>query len=151
MDPFIQVLSNLLQPYFQDNIVLFKGSFSVSGVAKLKMQQEINHGTFFCLFPKRHSNLYQKLRSQLTDGLSVMFTTLDISGETKIRPHQVEKPFTCTIVKGYDCNALYLHSIMQKNPTGYFRRYQEKDDFKPLPVCRYKLFCYQWLSLEKHC
>ena len=57
--PLIQAISNLLQPYFQFVIGLFKDSFSVSGAAKLKMQKEINNGTFFCLFPKRHNDLYQ--------------------------------------------------------------------------------------------
>ena len=40
------------------------------------MQKEINRETFFCLFPKRHSDLYQKLRSQLTSGLSMIFSRL---------------------------------------------------------------------------
>ena len=120
-----------MQPYFQDGIDLFKNSFSVSGAAKLQMQKEINRGTFFCLFPNRHSDLYQKLRSHLTGGLSMIFCRLAISGETKIRPHHVENPYTCAIVRGYDANLLYLHSIMQKNPTGYFCRYQEKEAYHP--------------------
>ena len=52
MSPFIQAISNLLQPYFQDGIDLFKDSFSVSGAAKLKMQKEINNGYFFACFQK---------------------------------------------------------------------------------------------------
>ena len=52
VSPFIQAISNLLQPYFQDGINLFKDSFSVSGAAKLKMQREINNGTFFACFQK---------------------------------------------------------------------------------------------------
>ena len=118
-------------------IDLFKDNFSVSGAAKLKMQREINRGAFFCLFPKRQSDLCQKLRSKLTGGLSAVFYRLAIAGQTKIRPHQVENSFTCAIVKGYNCNALYLHAIMQKNPTGYFCRYWEEDDFRPLSACRY--------------
>ena len=149
--PFIQAISNLLQPYFQDGIDLFKDSFSVSGAAKLKMQQEINNGYFFCLFPKTHSELYQKLRSQLASGLSMVFCRLAISGKTKIRPQQVEKLFTCAFVEGYDYNVLYFHAIMQKNLTGYFCRYQEEDDFKPLSSSRYRLSCFQWLSWEEHC
>ena len=81
----------------------------------------------------------------------MVFCWLAIAGQMKIPPHQVENPFTCTIVKGYDCNALYLHAVMQKNPTGYFCRYREEDDCRPLPACRYWLSCYQWLSWEEHC
>ena len=81
----------------------------------------------------------------------MVFYRLAISGKTKIRPHLVENSFTCVIVKGYDCNALYLHAIMQKNPTVYFCRYRVEDDYQPLPSCRYGLSCYQWLSWEEHC
>ena len=81
----------------------------------------------------------------------MVFTRLAISGETKIRPCQVENLFACATVKEYDCNALYLYSIMQKNSTGYFCKYREEDDFKPLPACRYGLSCFQWLSWEEHC
>ena len=141
--PFVQAISNLLQPYFQDHVDLFKNSFSVSGAAKLQMQKEINRGTFFCLFPKRHSDLYQKLRSQLMGELSMIFCRLAISGRTKICPHQVENPHTCATVRSYDVNSLYLHSIMQKNPTGYFCRYQEKEAYHPQPAYRYGLACSQ--------
>ena len=40
---------------------------------------------------------------------------------------------------------------MQKNPTGYFCRYQEKEAYRPQPACRYGLACYQWLSWQEHC
>ena len=91
VDLFVQAISNLLQSYFQDGVDLFKNNFLVSGATKLQMQKEINRGMFFCLFPKRHSDLYQKLRSQLTSELSMIFTRLAISGKTKIRPHQSKK------------------------------------------------------------
>ena len=52
VDPFIQAISNLLQPYFKDGIDLFKDSFSVNGAAKLKMQREINNRTFFACSQK---------------------------------------------------------------------------------------------------
>ena len=53
VSPFIQAISNLLQPYFQDGIDLFKDSFLVSVAAKLKMQRELNRRTFFLLVPKK--------------------------------------------------------------------------------------------------
>ena len=92
--PFVQAVQNLLQPYLQQGLDIFKTFFSVSGVAKLQMMRRIQKNAFFCLFPKRHGDLYKTLRSQLTGGLSLIFCQLAISGETKIRSHEIENPGT---------------------------------------------------------
>ena len=52
--PFVQAVQNLLRPYLQQGLDIFKTSFSVSGVAKLQMMKKIEKNAFFCLFPKRH-------------------------------------------------------------------------------------------------
>ena len=85
--PFVQAFQNLLQPYLQPGLDIFKTSFSVSGVAKLQMMKIILKNAFFCLFPKRHGDQYKTLQSQLTGGLSLIFCRLAIFGETKIHNH----------------------------------------------------------------
>ena len=90
--------------------------------------------------------MYKALRSQLTGGLSIVFSRLAIAGETKIRPHQIKDPETCRKCLGVDANALYLFAIQQENPTGYFVRYKESENFKPDPCSKYGLAAYQWLS-----
>ena len=96
------------------------------------------------MFSKRHGDLYKTLRSQLTGGLSFIFCCLAISGETKIRSHEIENPKTVKKVCGLDANSLYLHSIAQNNHTGYFCRY--KEDFRPDPCSKFGYQSYQWLS-----
>ena len=59
--PFIQAVGNLLIPYKQQNLDVFKRSFSVSGIVKLRMMQKIEKNSFFCLFPKRHADLYKNV------------------------------------------------------------------------------------------
>ena len=63
----MEAVQKLLDPYVKDGFDIFKTSFSVSGVAKLKMLKETAKDTFFCLFPKRHADLYQNLRSSLQE------------------------------------------------------------------------------------
>ena len=144
--PFVQAVENLLQPYLDQGLDIFKTSFSVSGVAKLQMKKKIEKNAFFCLFPKRHGDLYKSLRSQLTGGLSLIFCRLAISGETKIRSHEIENPETVKKVIGLDANSLYLHAIAQNNPTGYFCRYKEEEEFRPDPCSKFGFQSYQWLS-----
>ena len=148
--PFVQAVQNLLRPYLEQGLDIFKTSFSVSGVAKLQMMKKIEKNTFFCLFPKRHGDLYKTLRSQLTGGLSLIFCRLAISGETKIRSHEINNPETVKKVLGLDANSLYLYAIAQNNPTGYFCRYKEEEDFRPDPCSKFGFQSYQWLSYEAY-
>ena len=96
--------------------------------------KKIEKNTFFCLFPKRHGDLYKTLRSQMTGGLSLIFCRLAILGETKIRSHEIDNPETVKKVLGLDANSLYLYAIAQNNPTGYFCRYKKKKIFGLTPA-----------------
>ena len=90
------------------------------------------------------------MRNQITGGLSIVFTRLAIAGETKIRSHEIEDPEPVTQVLGLDANSLYLHAIAQNNPTGYFCRYKEEENYRPDPCSKFGLQTYQWLSYVSH-
>ena len=137
--PFVEVAGKMLQPYLAQGIDIFKSSFSVSEVAKIQMLQRCEKEAFFCLFPKRHADLYHTLRSNITGGLSIVFIRLAIEDETKICPHEIFNPETCKKVIGLDANGLYLHAISQDLPCSYFIRYREKDHYRPDPYCKYGL------------
>ena len=51
--PFIQAVKNLLIPYKKQNLDIFKRSFSVSGIAKLRMMQKIEKDSFFLFVSKK--------------------------------------------------------------------------------------------------
>ena len=124
-------VGNLLVPYKQQNLDIFKRAFAVSGVAKLQMMKRIKKDAFFCLYPKRHKDLYKTMHSQLTGGFSAIFTRLVIAGKTKIRPHEIPDPETCQKALGSDANSLYLHAIAQHNPIGYFCHYKKEEHHRP--------------------
>ena len=109
------------------------------------MMQKIEKNSFFCVFPKRHADLYKTLRSQLTGGLSIVFCQYAAAGETQIRNHEISNPETTEKILGLDANSFYLHAIAQNNPTGYFCRYKESENYRPDSCSRYSLMSYQWL------
>ena len=74
--------------------------------------------------------------NQITGGLSIVFTRLAIADETKIRSHEIDDHELLTQVLGLDANSLYLHGIAQNNPTGYFCRYKEEENFRPDPCSK---------------
>ena len=49
--PFVQAVQNLLRPYLQQGLNIFKTSFSVSGVAKLQMMKKLKKILSFVCFP----------------------------------------------------------------------------------------------------
>jgi len=51
--------------------------------------------------------LYHEQRSQLTGGLSIVFSRLTFSGKTPICPHEFAKPEISQSIQGYDSNSLY--------------------------------------------
>ena len=109
--PFVQAVENLLIPYKHQNLDIFKRLFSVSGVAKLRMMQKIEKNSFFCLFLKKHADLYKTLKNQLTGELSIVFCRYAAAGETRIRNHEISNPETTEKILGLDANSLYLHAI----------------------------------------
>ena len=126
---FITDVENLLLPYKLQELNIFKRVFSVSGGAKLQIMKCIEKETFFCLFPKRHTDLYNTMRNQITGGLSIVLTHLGIAGKTKIRSHEIDDPEPVMQVLGLGANSLYLHAIAQNNSTGYFCRYKEEENY----------------------
>ena len=49
--PFVNAVENLLVPYKQQGLNIFKRAFSVSEVDKLQMMKRIEKNAFFCRFP----------------------------------------------------------------------------------------------------
>ena len=98
--PFVEAVGKMLQSCLAQGIDIFKSSFSVSGVAKIQMLQRCEKEVFFCLFPKRHADLYHTSRSNITGGLSIVFTRLAIKDETKICPHEIFNPETSSSFGG---------------------------------------------------
>ena len=109
--------------------------------------QKIETNSFFCLFPKRHADLYKTLQNKLTGGLSIVFCRYAAAGETQTKNHEISNPETTEKILFLDANSLYLHAIAQNNPTGYFCRYKESENYRPDSCSRYGLMAYQWLCL----
>ena len=131
-------------PSWDAYLLQFTG-FLLAEWPSCKIMKKIQKNACFCLFPKRHGDLYKTLQSQLTGGLSLIFCRLAISGETKILSHEVENPKTVKKVLGLDANSLYLYVIAQNIPTSYFCRYK-KEDFRSDPYSKFGYQFYQWLS-----
>ena len=144
--PFVEAITKMRAPCLEEGLDIFKTTFSISGVVRLLMMEKLSKNAFFCLYPKRHADLYKRMREALTGGLSIVFTRMAVSSVTKIRPHQVENLEVCQQVFGVDSNSLYSASISGRCPTGFFWVYSEENNFSPVPCSKYGLSSLQWLN-----
>ena len=58
--PFVTAVGNLLVPYKQQNLDIFKRAFSVGEVAKLQMMQQFKKDAFF-VYSQNATKIYTKL------------------------------------------------------------------------------------------
>ena len=54
--PFVEAVGNMLKPFIEDGYDILKTSYSISGVAKIKMFRDC--GAFFCLIPEKDKDLH---------------------------------------------------------------------------------------------
>jgi len=79
------------------------------------MLKSIEPGSFFCLFSKRHKDLYHELRSQLIGGLSIVFTRLALSDKTPYAPTSFPTPRQSVVQE--DSMLTVCICMPYKNPT----------------------------------
>ena len=144
--PFIEAVERMRQPYLDEGLDLFKIAFSISGLAKFQMLNRVSDNAFFCLYPKRHADLYHKMRSKLVGGLSYVSCRLAFSEKSRIRSHQIENAEIVKRCAGYDANSLYLYALMQECPSGYFTRYKESNNYKPDMASCHGIMAHEYLS-----
>ena len=83
---------------------MFKQGISVPGLTLLYLFNDLPEKTYFTIFNEKNKDLQNKY------------------GETA-------RPFRSIV--GYDANALYLWSLMQDMPMGWYTRRREENDFRP--------------------
>ena len=78
--PFVKAVGKMLQHYLAEGIDIFKSSFSVSGVAKIQMLQRCEKEALFCLFPRRHADLYHTSKFNITaaDAMTLICSSPDV-------------------------------------------------------------------------
>ena len=81
--PFIQAVENLLIHYKQQNLDIFKRSFSVSGIAKLRMMQKIEKTVFFVCSQKDMRISIKRCEINSPEGLVLFF--VDMQQQEKLK------------------------------------------------------------------
>ena len=157
---------------------MFKDGVSVPGLTMKYLFSNLDNETYFSLFDKKNSDLYDLFKDNNTGndhylfpahslisslilfyffvilgGPSIIFTRYHEAGKTTIRQAELSAKGIlgkeCMGVVGYDANALYLWAMMQPMPTSTFTRRKAEDHFKPVSSRRMADEWLAWVSHER--
>lgn len=145
VQPFLEAIEKMFQFYKDKNIDMFKDGISIPGLTLKYMFSTLPDDTFFTLYGRQQEELYKLVKNGIVGGPSLVFSRYHEKDVTKIRNGK----YVCAGVVGFDANALYLHALMQPQPTGWaiWRKYD--DGFRPKCTHRFGRMSLQWLEWER--
>ena len=140
--PFLQAIDKQFAFYQQHNIDMFKDGISVPGLSLLHLFNDLPNDTNFVTFNRTNRDLHKLVKDNIVGGPAIIFHRYHEKDVTKIRGGSE----LCRKIVGYDANSLYLWTIMQDMPTGWYTRRREENKFRPQQAQPYGQMAAQWLT-----
>ena len=147
--PFLQAIDREFAFYQQRGIDMFKQGISVPGLTLLYLFNDLPEKTYFTIFNEKNKDLHHLVKDHVVGGASLIFHRYHEKGVTTLRQNEYgEAARQCRSIVGYDANALYLWSLMQDMPMGWYTRRREENDFRPESAQLYGQMAAEWLTWE---
>ena len=128
--PFLQAIDRQFAFYQQRGIDMFKQGISVPGLTLLYLFNDLPEKTYFTILNEKNKDLHHLVKDHVVGGASIVFHRYHEKGVNTLRQYGEASP-SCRSIVGYDANALYLWSLMQDMPMGWYTRRREENDFRP--------------------
>ena len=111
---------------------MFKQGISVPGLTLLYLFNDLPEKNYFTIFTEKNKDLHNLVKDNVVGGPSLSFHRYHEKGVTTLRQNEYgEAARPCRSIVGYDANALYLWSLMQDMPMGWYTRRREDNYFRP--------------------
>ena len=147
--PFLQAIDRQFAFYQQRGIDMFKQGISVPGLTLLYLFNDLPEKAYFTIFNEKNKDLHHLVKDHVVGGPSLVFYRYHEKGVTTLRQNEYgETARPCRSIVGYDVNALYLWSLMQNMPMGWYTRRREENDFRPESAQLYGQMAAEWLTWE---
>ena len=147
--PFLQAVDRQFDFYQQRGIDMFKQGISVPGLTLLYLFNDLPEKTYFTIFNEKHKDLHDLVKDNICGGPSIIFHRYHEKGVTTLRRNEYgEASHPCRSIVGYDANALYLWSLMQDMPMGWYTRRRFENDFRPDSAQLHGQMASEWLTWE---
>ena len=147
--PFLQAIDREFVFYQQRGIDKFKQGVSVPGLTLFYLFNDLPEKTYFTLFNEKNKDLHHVIKDHIVGGASLIFHHYHEKGVTTLRQNEYgEAARPCRSIVGYDANALYLWSLMQDTPMGWYKQRREENNFRPESAQRYGQMAAELLTRE---
>ena len=147
--PFLQAIDRQFDFYQQRGIDMFKQGISIPGLTLLYLFNDLPEKTYFTIFNEKNKDLHDLVKDNICGGPSIIFHRYHEKGITTLRLNEYgEAARPCRSIVGYDANALYLWSLMQDMPMGWYTRRRVEKDFRPESAQLYGQTAAEWLTWE---
>ena len=147
--PFLQAIDRQFDFYQQRGVDMFKQGISVPGLTMLYLFNDLPEKTYFTIFNEKNKDLHDLVKDNICGGPSIIFHRYHEKGITMLRLNEYGKASRpCRSIVGYDANALYLWSVMQDMPMGWYTRRRVEKDFRPESAQLYGQMAAEWLTWE---
>ena len=101
------------------------------------------------LFNDKNKDLHQLVKNHVVGGSSFVFPPRSLEIGHKATSERVWRGrSTVQSIVGYDANALYLWSLMQDMPMGWYTRRREENEFRPESAQLHGQMAAEWLTWE---
>ena len=121
--PFLKAIHIQFAFYQQRGIDIFKQGISVLGLTLLSLFNDLPEKSYFTLFNEKKKDLHHLVKDHVVVGASLIFHRCHEKGVTKLRQNEYGKAARpCRSIVGYDANPLYLWSLVQDMPIGWYTR-----------------------------
>ena len=143
--PFLQAIDRQFAFYQQRGIDMFKQGLSVPGLTLLYLFNDLPENTYFTIFNEKNKDFHDLVLDNIIGGPSIIFHRYHEKGVTTLRQNVYgEAAPPCRSIVGYDANALYLLSLIQNMPMGWYTRRREENDFLPESAQLYGQMTAEW-------
>ena len=147
--PFTQAIDRQFAFYQQRGIDIYKQGISVPGLTLLYLFNGLPEKTNITIFNEKNKDIHDLVKDNINGGPSIIFHRYHEKGVNTLRQNVYgEAARACRSIVGYDPNALYLWSLMQDMPMGWYKRRRVENDFRPESAQLYRQMAAEWLAWE---
>ena len=115
-------MQKMMEFYHNKGIAMLKLGGTLPNLANIRLHKSTNNK--FYPFVEADKDLHDKIREDMTDGPTIVFTRKAVVGQTYIRNSEnIWKS-----IVGVDASQVYPFSMCQEMPTGLYNRWEFDSD-----------------------
>ena len=140
--PTLQAMKKMMKFYHDQKNDMLKLGCTLPNLANICLHKSMDRK--FYPFIEADKDLHEKIRSEMTGGLSIVFTRKAVVDKTFIR----RSNNVCKAILGIDASQLYPFSMCQAMPTGLYTRWEFDSNLQKFKARQNKIMKFENLVMS---